>query len=202
MIDELATNGITPEELARAKTRMIADAVYAQDNQATLARWYGAALATGSTVDDVKSWTEQVRAVTADRCACGRPDLARQAPLRDRLSDQGMAQARGEEILIAWRACSLRIATASALALALTVPASAATEIERDRQSARHRSLAGAFADRAVDRHRFCVSRRLQPGSGRQGRCRRDGGGADRRGRRRSRRARVPRATRSRMRSA
>jgi zinc protease len=66
VVDELATNGITPEELARAKTRMIADAVYAKDNQATLARWYGAALATGSTVDDVKSWTEQVRAVTAD----------------------------------------------------------------------------------------------------------------------------------------
>ena len=66
VIDEVATNGITPEELARAKTRMIADAVYAKDNQATLARWYGAALATGSTVDDVKSWTEQVRAVTAD----------------------------------------------------------------------------------------------------------------------------------------
>ncbi|MGB8550122.1 MAG: insulinase family protein, partial [Xanthobacteraceae bacterium] len=33
--------------------------------------------------------------------------------------------------MIAWRACSLWIATASALALALTVPASAATEVER-----------------------------------------------------------------------
>jgi zinc protease len=66
VIDEVAINGITPEELTRAKTRMIADAVYAKDNQATLARWYGGALATGSTVEDVKSWTEQVRAVTAD----------------------------------------------------------------------------------------------------------------------------------------
>jgi zinc protease len=66
VIDELAINGITPEELTRAKTRMIADAVYAKDNQATLARWYGAALATGSTVEDVKSWTEQIRGVTAD----------------------------------------------------------------------------------------------------------------------------------------
>ena len=66
VIDEVASNGITPEELTRAKTRMIADAVYAKDNQATLARWYGGALATGSTVEDVKSWTEQVRAVTAD----------------------------------------------------------------------------------------------------------------------------------------
>jgi zinc protease len=66
VIDELATNGITPEELTRAKTRMIADAVYAKDNQATLARWYGGALATGATIQDVKSWTDEIRAVTAD----------------------------------------------------------------------------------------------------------------------------------------
>jgi zinc protease len=66
VINEIASNGITPEELARAKTRMIADAVYARDNQATLARWFGGALATGSTIDDVKSWTSQIRAITAD----------------------------------------------------------------------------------------------------------------------------------------
>ena len=39
------------KKLERAKNRLIADAVYAQDNQATLARWYGVALTTGSTVD-------------------------------------------------------------------------------------------------------------------------------------------------------
>jgi zinc protease len=66
VIDDVASNGVTPEELERAKTRMIADAVYAKDNQATLARWYGESLATGSTVEDVRSWTDQVRAVTAD----------------------------------------------------------------------------------------------------------------------------------------
>ena len=67
VIDDLASNGVTPEELERAKTRMIADAVYAKDNQATLARWYGESLATGSTVEDVQAWTNQVRAVTADQ---------------------------------------------------------------------------------------------------------------------------------------
>ncbi len=66
VIDDLASNGITPEELTRAKTRMIADAVYARDNQATLARWYGSALATGASVDYVKGWTERVRAVNAE----------------------------------------------------------------------------------------------------------------------------------------
>ena len=54
-------------ELARAKTRLIADVVYSQDNQMTLARWYGVALTTGSTVDDVRRWPDRVRAVTAEQ---------------------------------------------------------------------------------------------------------------------------------------
>ena len=66
VVAEVAENGITDVELERAKTRMIADAVYAQDNQATMARWYGAALASGSTVEAVKSWPERIRAVKVD----------------------------------------------------------------------------------------------------------------------------------------
>jgi zinc protease len=66
VIAEIADKGITSEELTRAKSRMVADAVYAQDNQATLARWYGAALATGSTVDDVRAWPDRIRTVTTD----------------------------------------------------------------------------------------------------------------------------------------
>jgi zinc protease len=50
----------------RAKSRLIADAIYAQDNQASMARWYGAALMTGATVEDVKQWPSRIRAVTAD----------------------------------------------------------------------------------------------------------------------------------------
>jgi zinc protease len=66
VIAEVADKGITSDELTRAKTRMIADAVYAQDNQATLARWYGAALTTGTTVEQVLAWPDRIRAVTAD----------------------------------------------------------------------------------------------------------------------------------------
>jgi zinc protease len=65
-VADLIKNGVNAEELERAKTRMIADAVYAQDNQAALARWYGVALTTGATVADVKAWPDQIRAVTAD----------------------------------------------------------------------------------------------------------------------------------------
>lgn len=66
VIDELLTKGVTPEETERAKNRLIADAVFAQDNQATLARWYGVALTTGSTVESVKTWPDRIRAVTPE----------------------------------------------------------------------------------------------------------------------------------------
>jgi zinc protease len=66
-IVDLVKDGVTAEELERAKTRLIADAVYAQDNQSTLARWYGAALTTGSTVADVLAWPDRIRAVDAER---------------------------------------------------------------------------------------------------------------------------------------
>jgi len=47
------------------KSRLIADAIYAQDNQASMARWYGSALTTGATVADVQRWPERIGAVTA-----------------------------------------------------------------------------------------------------------------------------------------
>ena len=66
VIREVATALAEPADLARAKTRLVADAVYAQDNQTTLARWYGAALTTGLTADDVARWPERIDAVTAE----------------------------------------------------------------------------------------------------------------------------------------
>jgi zinc protease len=66
ILSEIIAHGISTDELERAKTRLIAEAVYAEDNQATLARWYGSALAIGQTVEDVRAWPDHIRAVTAD----------------------------------------------------------------------------------------------------------------------------------------
>jgi zinc protease len=63
---ELIDNGVTADELERSKGRMIADAVYAQDNHRTLAQWYGAALMAGWTVDKVRTWPDRIGAVTAE----------------------------------------------------------------------------------------------------------------------------------------
>ena len=67
VIAELVAKGVTAQELARSKTKLIADAVYAHDSQRSMAQWYGEALATGSTVADVGHWTDRIRAVTAEQ---------------------------------------------------------------------------------------------------------------------------------------
>ncbi len=66
VLTEVIEHGITAEELDRAKTGLIASSVYAQDNQAALARWYGASLATGETVNTIRNWPNHIHAVTAD----------------------------------------------------------------------------------------------------------------------------------------
>jgi zinc protease len=65
VIAEVVERGITEDELERSKARMIADAIYANDNQRNMAQWYGAALATGSTVEQVRTWPDRIRAVDA-----------------------------------------------------------------------------------------------------------------------------------------
>jgi zinc protease len=65
VLAEVVAKGVTEQELTRARNRMVADYVYAQDNQSTLARLYGAALTTGSTVDEVLTKPSRIRAVTA-----------------------------------------------------------------------------------------------------------------------------------------
>ena len=66
VVADIVAKGVTDDELGRAKNRMIADAVYANDNQRTLAQWYGASLATGATVEQVRTWPDRIRLVTAD----------------------------------------------------------------------------------------------------------------------------------------
>jgi zinc protease len=66
VIAQVIAKGVTADELESAKTRLIADAVYAHDSQTSMARWYGTALMTGATVNDVNRWPDRIRAVTAE----------------------------------------------------------------------------------------------------------------------------------------
>jgi zinc protease len=66
IVAKVGREGVSEADLNRAKNRLIAEAIYAQDNQATLARWYGASLAIGLTLDDVSQWPERIEAVTGE----------------------------------------------------------------------------------------------------------------------------------------
>jgi zinc protease len=67
VISDIGQNAVRAEDLDRVKTQLIAEAIYAQDNQATLARWYGGALTTGLSIEDIRSWPDRIRAVTAEQ---------------------------------------------------------------------------------------------------------------------------------------
>jgi zinc protease len=67
VIADVAQKEVRAEDLERVKTQLIAESVYAQDNQATMARWYGGGLTSGLSVEDIRSWPDRIRAVTADQ---------------------------------------------------------------------------------------------------------------------------------------
>jgi zinc protease len=53
-----------PADLMRAKTQLVASAVYRRDSQFSLASAYGEALVIGLTVDDVEAWPSRIHSVT------------------------------------------------------------------------------------------------------------------------------------------
>ena len=60
-----AANPPAANDLARAKTGLVASVIYRRDSQFALASAYGQALTIGLTVDDVNEWPARIRAVSA-----------------------------------------------------------------------------------------------------------------------------------------
>ncbi len=67
VLSALLQDGVTADEVDRAKRRMLADAVYVRDSLSAGAQILGEALAMGRTVDDVEAWPERIRQVTPDQ---------------------------------------------------------------------------------------------------------------------------------------
>ncbi|CAN5448945.1 pitrilysin family protein [soil metagenome] len=63
---EMLKDGVTAEEVARAKSALAADIVYTRDNQGRLARLFGTALTSGLTVADVLAYPKELESVTRD----------------------------------------------------------------------------------------------------------------------------------------
>jgi zinc protease len=66
---QIVEHGVEADEVARARQRMQAAAIYARDSLAGPANIVGAALAIGQSLDDVAAWPERIGAVTASEVA-------------------------------------------------------------------------------------------------------------------------------------
>ncbi|SOC20698.1 M16 family metallopeptidase [Thalassospira xiamenensis] len=66
-IAKVVENGVTEEELTRAKQKLLDSAVFARDSLSAAARTLGEALAVGLTVDQVESWPDRINAVTIEQ---------------------------------------------------------------------------------------------------------------------------------------
>jgi zinc protease len=67
VLQDVVAHGVKAEDLERVKTQLISEAIYAQDNQASMARWYGSALSIGLGIDDLLAWPDRIRSVTSDQ---------------------------------------------------------------------------------------------------------------------------------------
>jgi zinc protease len=66
-IVRIQRDGVSADELDRAKNRLVRSMIFARDNPAGMANMYGAALTTGNTVEDVQQWPARIEAVTAEQ---------------------------------------------------------------------------------------------------------------------------------------
>jgi zinc protease len=65
VINDVIQNGVTDQELDRAKISEVANLIYSSDSQQSLAHAYGWNLATGRTVEDVEARADRLKSVTA-----------------------------------------------------------------------------------------------------------------------------------------
>ncbi len=66
-IRKIIKDGVTDSELEKAKNRYIRSMIFARDSQSGMANIFGAALTTGETVEEVETWPDRIKAVTADQ---------------------------------------------------------------------------------------------------------------------------------------
>jgi zinc protease len=66
-IARVLEDGVTEAEVAAAKRRMRAGAIFARDSLRTGPNIFGRALATGRSVADVEAWPERIDAVTVEQ---------------------------------------------------------------------------------------------------------------------------------------
>ena len=66
VLADIRENGVTEDELARAKSNYIARYVYQNDDQTSLARRYGWGVSLGRTIEQIQAWPDEISKVTVE----------------------------------------------------------------------------------------------------------------------------------------
>lgn len=64
-IELIVRDGIEEKELVRVKHSILASSIFSYDSHTRLARYYGSALTTGFSIEDVKDWSVRIQSVTS-----------------------------------------------------------------------------------------------------------------------------------------
>ncbi|MBL4907729.1 MAG: insulinase family protein [Sneathiella sp.] len=64
VVENVVKNGVTQEELVRAKNQLLAAAIYARDSVSGAANIFGSSLASGEAIENVVNWPKQISEVT------------------------------------------------------------------------------------------------------------------------------------------
>lgn len=66
VVAEVLKTGFTVEEVERTKKSLAAAAIYARDSNEFLANLFGKSLVIGMTIEDIETWSDQIRAVSIE----------------------------------------------------------------------------------------------------------------------------------------
>ncbi len=62
-VARIIKDGVTEDELEKARNRFLKSVIFARDSQTGMARIYGATLSTGQTIRDIDEWPDRIKAV-------------------------------------------------------------------------------------------------------------------------------------------
>jgi len=91
VIADLLKNGPTEEEMKRAISRLRAAAIFARDNQSTMAQVYGFGLINGETIDEIYKWPDVIATIKAEEVTTALRDV-----LKPERSVTGLLMAKAE----------------------------------------------------------------------------------------------------------
>jgi len=77
VIADFLKSGPTDEEMKRAISRLRATAIFARDNQNTMAQIYGSGLINGQSIDEIYKWPDVIATVKADEVASAVRDVVK-----------------------------------------------------------------------------------------------------------------------------